>query len=158
MLVKGHVAGLVRVVVHMNPRRSQLDAPESGFKQRLKDDETGMGIHAADIHGIAASVRGGGYTADRPVVFGAAVGGRKGERDARKIAGLVEHLEQVGVHLLHARAAPAFAAELDRGEVAQGKNSHKKLLIFGQEHSISKGWGFKGLFECFCMIRLFPFA
>ena len=126
MLVKGHVAGLVRVVVHMNPRRSQLDAPESGFKQRLKDDETGMGIHAADIHGIAASVRGGGHTADRLVVLGATVRGRKGERDARQIAGLVKHLEQVGVHLLHARAAPAFAAELDRGEVAQGKNSHKK--------------------------------
>ena len=60
-------------------------------------------------------------------------------RDARQITGLVEHLEQVGVHLLHARTAPALAAEFDRGEVAQGKNSHKKLLIFGQEHTISRG-------------------
>ena len=57
MLVKGHVARLVGVVVHMDPRWGQLDAPESGLKQRLKDDETGMGIHAADIHGIAAGVR-----------------------------------------------------------------------------------------------------
>ena len=139
MLVKGHVARLVGVVVHMNPRRSQLDAPESGLKQGLQHDETGMGIHAADIHGIAASVRGGGHAADRLVVLRAAVGGRKGERDTRQITGLIEHLEQIGVHLLHARAAPALAAELDRGEVTQGKNSHKKLLIFGQEHSISRG-------------------
>ena len=57
MLVERHVTRLVGVVVHMNPRRSQLDAPESGLKQRLKDDETGMGIHAADIHGLAAGVR-----------------------------------------------------------------------------------------------------
>ena len=126
MLVERHVTGLVRVVVHMDPRWGQLDAPESGLKQRLKDDETGMGIHAADIHGIAASMGGRGHAADRLVVLRAAVRGRKGERDARQITGLVEHLEQVGVHLLHARAAPALAAELDRGEVAQGKNSHKK--------------------------------
>ena len=33
MLVKGHVAGLVRVVVHMTPRRSQLDAPESASQK-----------------------------------------------------------------------------------------------------------------------------
>lgn len=118
MLVERHVTRLVRVVVHMNPRRGQLDAPESGFKQGLQHDETGMGIHTADVHGIAASVRGGGHAADRLVVLRAAVRGRKGERDARQIAGLVEHLEQVGVHLLHARAAPALAAELDRGEVA----------------------------------------
>ena len=96
------------------------------FKQRLKDDETGMGIHAADIHGIAAGVRGGGHAADRLVVLRATVGGRKRERDARKIAGLVEHLKQIGVHLLHARAAPALAAEFEGREVAQGKNSHKK--------------------------------
>ena len=139
MLVERHVTGLVRVVVHMDPRRSQLDAPKSGLKQGLQHDETGMGLHAADIHGIAASMGGRGHAADRLVVLRAAVRGRKGERDARQIAGLVEHLEQVGVHLLHARTAPALAAEFDRGEVAQGKNSHKKLLIFGQEHTISRG-------------------
>ena len=49
MLVKGHVAGLVRVVVHMNPCRSQLDAPEPGLKQGLQHGETGMGILAAGI-------------------------------------------------------------------------------------------------------------
>ena len=70
-----------------------------------------------------------------------------------EIAGLVEHLEQVGVHLLHARAAPALAAELDRGEVAQGKNSHKKLLIFGQEHTHFKGMGVQGVVG-----RFFPRA
>lgn len=43
------------------------------------------------------------------------------------------------MHLLHARAAPALASELDRGEVAQRKGSHKKLLFFSQEHSISRG-------------------
>ena len=66
----------------------------------------------------------------------------------------VEQSGAGGVHLLHARAAPALAAELDRGEVTQGKNSHKKLLIFGQEHSISRGWGFKGLLEGFFLARL----
>ena len=117
MLVKGHVAGLVRVVVRMNPCRSQLNAPESGFKQRLKDDETGMGIHAADIHGIAARMGRRGHAADRLVVLRATVRGRKGKRDARQIAGLIEHLKQIGVHLLHARAAPALAAEFDWGEM-----------------------------------------
>ena len=113
----------------MNPRRGQLDAPEPGFKQRLKDRETGMGINAADVHGVTTRMGGGGHAADRLVVPGAAVGGRKGERDARLIAGLIKHLEQVGVHFLHARAAPALAAEFDRGEMAQGKNSHKKILL-----------------------------
>ena len=57
MLVERHVTRLVRIVVHMNPRRGQLDAPETGLKQGLQHDETGMGIHAADIHSVAASVR-----------------------------------------------------------------------------------------------------
>ena len=126
MLVKGHVARLVGVVVHMDPRWGQLDAPESDFKQGLQHDETGMGIHTADVHGVTSRMGGRGHAADRLVVLRAAVRGRKGERDARQIAGLVEHLEQVGVHLLHARAAPALAAELEGREVAQGKNSHKK--------------------------------
>ena len=77
MLVKGHVARLVRVVVHMNPRRGQLDAPESGLKQRLKDDETGMGIHTADVHGIPARVGGRGHAPYGLVVLGATLGGRK---------------------------------------------------------------------------------
>ena len=113
----------------MNPRRGQLDAPEPGFKQRLKDRETGMGIHTADVHGVTSRMGGGGHAADRLVVLRTAIGGRKREWDARQIAGLIKHLEQVGVHLLHARAAPALAAEFDRGEMAQGKNSHKKILL-----------------------------
>ena len=139
MLVKGHVAGLVRVVVHMNPRRSQLDAPETNFKQRLKDHKTGMGIHTADVHGIPARVGGRGHAPDGLVVLGATVGGRQRKRRARQIAGLVEHLEQVGVHLLHARTAPALAAEFDRGEMTQGKNSHKKILLRSLCHGEAGG-------------------
>ena len=101
----------------MNPRRGQLDAPEPDFKQRLKDDETGMRIHTADVHGIAACMGGRGHSPGSPVMFRATIGGRKGERDARQIAGLIEHLKQIGVHLLHARAAPALAAEFDWGEM-----------------------------------------
>ena len=58
---------------------------------------------------------------------------------ARQIAGLVEHLEQVGVHLLHARTAPALAAEFDRGEMTQGKNSHKKILLRSLCHGEAGG-------------------
>ena len=54
----------VRVVVHMNPRRGQLDAPEPSFKQRLKDGETGMGINTADVHGVTSRMGGGGHPAD----------------------------------------------------------------------------------------------
>ena len=96
MPVKGHVARLVRVVVHMDPRRGQLDAPETNFKQRLKDHETGMGIHTADVHGIPARVGGRGHAPDGLVVLGATVGGRQRKRRARQIAGLVEQMQQIG--------------------------------------------------------------
>ncbi len=112
MPVKGHVARLVRVVVHMDPRRGQLDSPETNFKQRLKEPETGMGIHTADVHGIPARVGGRGHAPDGLIVLGATVGGRQRKRRARQIAGLVEQMQQIGVHFFHARAAPALAAEL----------------------------------------------
>ena len=101
----------------MNPCRSQLDAPESGFKQGLQHDETGMGIHTADVHGVAPSVGRICYTAHGLVVLGAAVCRRQGKRNARNVPRLVEHLEQIGVHLFDASPAPTFATELGRGEV-----------------------------------------
>ena len=58
---------------------------------------------------------------------GAGVGA--GELDQRVVvqsALLVADDHMIGVHLLHARAAPALAAEFEGREVTQGKNSHKK--------------------------------
>ena len=115
MLVERHVTRLVRVVVHMNPRRSQLDAPKSSLNQVLQHDETGMGIHAADIHGIAASMGGRGHAADRLVVLRAAVRGRKGERDARQIAGLVEQMQQILLQKVKSANIPRMIVTL--GEV-----------------------------------------
>ena len=40
----------------------------------------------------------------------------------------VEQMQQIGVHFFHARAAPALAAEFDRGKMTQGKTSHRNLL------------------------------
>ena len=105
-----------------------------------------MGINTADVHGVTSRMGGGGHPADSLVVPRAAVGGRKGERDARQIAGLIKHLEQVGVHLLHARTAPALAAEFDRGEMTQGKNSHKKILLRSLCHG-GAGGGTLNLFK-----------
>ena len=53
-----------------------------------------------------------GNTADRLVVLGAAVGGRKGERDTSQLAGLVEHTENFRIHMLDPRPASVLASEL----------------------------------------------
>ena len=45
-----------------------------------------------------------------------------------QFAGLVKHLKKSRVHLVHARAAAAFAGELGGGEVTKGKGHTKTLL------------------------------